>query len=386
MFFSLLSTGLRTNTQDIFLFHPEQLLRLMESVWVLSRTDSTKARNPLVHGDRSSLHSLLKYNETDLLGGPTTAANNAAINARYVALANDLLNNAIVPTWDHLIYAYMLENTRMVQIFRRVLYLFTHGEELGIPSPETVAWLRNTEMLFYRLLPSSYLMNLRSEVRPDAEATRRNAYYRMFGMDLGHGNPANKPYDYHKPRHANRDFVTIMERLLREIHQTLINIRNSSGANTSDFAAMAELFKSLYNMLKLRRKGDNLAREEFNAVALMSWLQLTLQQQDFPLFADLNAQANQEEDRLLKVGERVGLGANPKSGNFIQLGELLSQFLIMVENGDYQSVTDLQNLFAVPSSNQPFVNMLTEIITQWSIATGRDIKATNVRRQPALVG
>ena len=35
--------------------------------------------------------------------------------------------------WDHLIYAYMIENTRICEIFRRVVHEFTHGEKLGTP-------------------------------------------------------------------------------------------------------------------------------------------------------------------------------------------------------------------------------------------------------------
>ena len=36
--------------------------------------------------------------------------------------------------WDHLIYAYMIENTRIYEIFRRVLHEFVHGETLGVHS------------------------------------------------------------------------------------------------------------------------------------------------------------------------------------------------------------------------------------------------------------
>ena len=53
--------------------------------------------------------------------------------------------------WDHLIYAYMIENTRIYEIMGRVIYEFLHGEKLGAPtSPATQLWLRSTEELFYR--------------------------------------------------------------------------------------------------------------------------------------------------------------------------------------------------------------------------------------------
>src|SRR5215475_11191035 len=46
--------------------------------------------------------------------------------------------------WQHLIYAYMIENTRIYEIFRRVLHEFLHGEKLGSPTAASQIWLRNT--------------------------------------------------------------------------------------------------------------------------------------------------------------------------------------------------------------------------------------------------
>lgn len=392
MFNRLAEKYFRTKTQDIFLLHPEQLLRMIEAVWSAAPTQ-VEVGLPLESGSRPSLPSLLKYRVTDLLNGPQTGPTNPGIQARYDDLAVDFPNKlaAEPPTssntgridWNHLIYAYMLENTRMVQIFHRVLYAYAHGEDLGAPTPTTMAWLRNTEALFYRHLPGTFMMNIRSEIRPDPEAMRRNAYYRMFGMDLSHGTLDNKTYAFHKPSHSNREFVKVFEKLLYEIHMGLINRKNSSGVNTTDYASMVNQFKALANMLELRRQGGNLSREEFNACTLMSWLHLTLEQKDFSLMADLGARANSAEDRLIKIGKKVGMPANTHSGNFIELGSLMSHFLLLVEDKTYEDVLTVRNLFESTDPNNYFPPLMTKIVTQWSIATGRDIKAQAVR--PALV-
>src|SRR3712207_6160353 len=65
---------------------------------------------------------------------------------------------------DHLIYAYMIENTRIYEIFRRVLYEYLHGERLDIPSVASQQWVRNTEELFYRDPPSFFVFSLRSDI------------------------------------------------------------------------------------------------------------------------------------------------------------------------------------------------------------------------------
>lgn len=384
MFVRIAEKYFGNNTQDIFLLHPEQLSRLIEAVWSGARTDINAPGTPLLSGERSSLRSLLKYRAADLLAGPDMGPVNRTVTDAYLAIGPEFgnLSNIDRIDWHHLSYAFMLENTRMVQIFHRVLFRFLHGEDLGTPSPQTVAWIRNTEFLFYRHLPGYQMMSVRSELRPDSEATRRNAYYRMLGMDLSHGTAEDKPYPYHKPGHSNRDFVSILEKLLYEIHQGLINRSNSAGVNTTDYATMTNLFQSLRNMLKLRRQGGNLAREEFNATVMMSWFHLTLLQENFSLIDDLGAKANSPEDRLIKIGKRVDMPANSKSGDFMELGEQLSKFLLEVEAGEYEVQANVKGLFDAINGDTDFQNMVTRILTLWSITTGRNIKAQAVR--PAL--
>jgi hypothetical protein len=62
-----------------------------------------------------------------------------------------------------------------------------------------------------------------SHVRPDQEATRRNGYQRLLGMDLNHGAADNKPYSYVRAEASNKEFVSTFEELLREVWIGIIN-------------------------------------------------------------------------------------------------------------------------------------------------------------------
>ena len=48
----------------------------------------------------------------------------------WISLNSFNLPDEWSPVWDHLIYAYMIGNTRIYEIFRRVLHEFLHGEKL----------------------------------------------------------------------------------------------------------------------------------------------------------------------------------------------------------------------------------------------------------------
>ena len=48
-------------------------------------------------------------------------------------------------------------------------------------------WIQNSERLFFKNDTLQSSSNIRSLIRPSADLSRRNAYWRMFGMDLAFG-------------------------------------------------------------------------------------------------------------------------------------------------------------------------------------------------------
>lgn len=278
--------------------------------------------------------------------------------------------------WDHLIYAYMIENTRIYEIFRRVVNEFLHGEKFGVPSEETQLWLRNTEELFYRDTPSFSITTLDSHVRPDLRATRRNAYYRMFGMDLNHGGDDNQPYPYMRAEAANNGFVAIFEEFLREVWIGYINRSTTSGANPTDDAKIHELITQLHDMLITRRLRGNLSREEFFFVAMMSWFHLTVDS-NLPVIDDLRAQATSPEQRLFKIAQMVGLPAHGFSRSYFEIAEAISSILIYIESGAVKTPSAVR-VFYDPNILPSLFDAMNLTIMQWSTITGRDIKAGKV--------
>lgn len=276
--------------------------------------------------------------------------------------------------WNHLIYAYMIENTRIYEIFRRVLYEFLHGEKLGVPADlDTQYWLRNTEELFFREPLPFYITSITSQIRSDMGATRRNAYWRMFGMDLNHGTDDGQPYSYIKADASNNEFVTTFEEFLREVWVAIANKENKSGANPTDNTKIQNLAIGLKDMLNARKLKGNLLREEFASVSMMSWFRLTIDD-NYPIIQSLNAQASSPEQRLFKIAQRVGLPAHGHAKSYFDIAEPISRILILIEDGG------LDNLPSTPTF--PFAdNVSTDlniIITHWSIITGRDVKAGKV--------
>src|SRR5215218_1922507 len=165
------------NSADIFLFHPLELAAMLEAAW----SNRFPAPSPF------------------------------AIPLPPALLRALGVNVAGVPVWDHLVYAYMMESTGTARIVEGVLREYLHGERLDVPSIEGQRWVRNTEELFYRDSPHYFVFSLTSHVRPDIRATRRNAYYRMFGMDLPHGTDDGVSYPYERPAACNRDFAVTFE-------------------------------------------------------------------------------------------------------------------------------------------------------------------------------
>ena len=365
------STASEIAALKVFDLHPLQLARFLEEAWFM-RTDA--AGRPSVALPATVIDDL----GSDLEPSPPIATDIYPLDFSLEPVAAGRRSQ-----WNHLIYAYMVENTRIFEIMRRVLQEYLHGEMLEVPTDATHRWLRATEDLFYRDASSAGIHAVTSWVRPDIGASRRNAYFRFFGMDLNHGTADNRPYPFEKPKAANRDFVQIWEEFLREVWKGIENSINTSGVNATDDAGIANLAQQLFDMLRVRRRNGNLSREEFVYVATLSWFHLTVEF-DSPIVRDLKAEAPSPEERLRKIGERVGLPAHAKSESYFILAETMSRLLIGIEMGLFNSPANVRALYAPPTPAVP--NPLREdvmaIITQWSMATGRDLKAGKVTTSP----
>jgi hypothetical protein len=275
--------------------------------------------------------------------------------------------------WEHLIYAYMIENTRVYDITRRVLYEYRHGENLGTPSDGSIHWLRNTEELFYRDPPPFSIYSVVSHVRSDIGASRRNAYWRMFGMDLNHGMDDGKDYPYIKPKAANTEFVATLEEFLREVWVGIENFENTSGYKPTDDGALSDLARRLNQMLMSRRQYGNLSQEEFSFVSTMSWLHLSLEYNS-PIVQSLRAESEGEEQRLKKIAEQVKLPAHGKAFHFFRLADPLSMLLVQIELGTYNDSAAVPALY----TPGPVATAMKTIISNWSSATGHNLKKERV--------
>ena len=103
----------------LFRLHPVQLSALLELAWELRVDDKIALGQP----DRRSDLLELPRNLLDQLGSQTPHENFIQMNR---SIFRDTSPRLI--RWDHLIYAYMVENTRIYEMFRRVLHEFLHGD------------------------------------------------------------------------------------------------------------------------------------------------------------------------------------------------------------------------------------------------------------------
>lgn len=351
-----------TNNGDaelLFNCHPIDLARLVEFFWD-RRT-----------GDNVDLG--LPNNKSNLSGFMGIELDDNPINR----LLTKYLKQHGKTTWDHLIYAYMIENTKIYEIFHKVLFEFLHGERLGVADMNAQNWLRNTEALFYNdPLPFS-VHGITSYIRKDINSIHRNAYWRMFGMDLTN-NSNNTPYPYIKSDAYNSDFVSTFEEFLREMWLSISNVSNTSGPNQKDIGKIRDLVIKIRDMLVTRRINGTLSREEFEAVCKMSWLHLSVDY-NTPIVNSLRANGSNSKERLFKIAQRVGVPAHGLADSFFRIADPISQLLILIEGTDDIQIGNLIAQFTATGTQiNPFQTIVSEIITHWTVVTGHDMKAGKV--------
>jgi hypothetical protein len=275
-------------------------------------------------------------------------------------------------SWSHLIYAYMIENTGIVEIFRRTLQAWLSDEKLPYPSLETQYWIRASEDLFFKN-PSPYFHSLASSLRPDPDSIRANAYQRLLGLELGHNFTGNGSTNGRAPAIANTELTMVFERLLYEVWNGFVNRANNTGPNAADFQAMQQLTRALREMLLARRTNGSLMREEFEAVAMLSWFHLAVQYDTF-IVDDLDAQSTSAANRLRRIGALVGVTPAAASDSYFQLADSMSTALIAIESGLVELALQNNQAVLTDPAVSPLATVMQNILTHWSIITGHSLK------------
>ncbi|MFD8863280.1 hypothetical protein ACFV1F_02540 [Streptomyces sp. NPDC059590] len=310
-------------------------------------------------------------------------ARDAQENARRVLTGFQNTEIPLPEKTDHLIYAYMLENTRILEIFRRILVSFFNTENFNTPSAETLQWLDQTERLFFRDPGPLSVLAVTGELRPDADAVRRNAYHRLLGLDLNHGR-GGKPgaYPYHRTDVTNQRFPVLFGQLLEEVSIGIQHAGNTSGANPTDDFRIQDLVQEIGDVM-LDRRGPSqagLAHEEFVAVTFLSWLHLAISWES-PVVRDLRATASTPHERLRRLGARVKLDAHQDSRSFLQLGPDVSLLLYSIERR-LEPTQQPEYFYTRGSQLRP---VMDRIIHHWSHVTGTNVRSRATRLDPGTV-
>jgi len=372
--------------------HPVIIEGLLERCW--NEQVRPASTEPLGHPDHRSdipgrprqlLDTLLNFNpDITLPANPPAGTPTFNLQQLDTLIKNfsetDPDGNTVAGTrWHHLIYSYMIQNTRIVEVFRRVVQSFNNGEKLGLLTPASQRWLWTTEELFFRTPPSYSIGTIQSLVRQDFMPTLDNAYHRLLGFTPNMSGDAQRPA-FAVAEHSNTDLVSALDELLHEIWQGRANFANQAGARPTDDAKIADLCERIRDMMRSRRDQGTLSREEFVAASTMSWFHAVVADPPHPIVDDLRAQANSPEERLFKIAQRVGYSAHGLSKSYFEVAEPLSRLLISIEQGTFNDVNAVPALYT-PTTTGP-ANLLardTDIIkTHWSIIRGRDVKARRV--------
>lgn len=293
----------------------------------------------------------------------------------------------------HLIYAYLIENTKIIEVFKKLVEKYFSDEKLGITHAQAdvpvLHTLQNIERSFFSVSANAY-QPIKTEFRSDFDLIRRNAYSRLLGMDLTFKNDK-----FQKPTIINSEFVNLFERYLTEIWRAHINATNTAGANNTDFYALIELAEDIRQEFEARRGGTNalgyinrnLSKEEYSSVLITSWLAVILSY-DSPLVQFFSCESSSFGSRLAKLGDKVGVSVHSKSQDLFELALPAQHILLAIENGipgeganPLEDQVWLQQMLgyqgAVPTGVQTmYLNYFLQVINQWEKATGHNIKNT----------
>lgn len=390
-------------TQRVFRLHPWQIAYLLDEVWGSARR-TPQIPDPTGQSDLVFFTTFFDDKVLDALDLPTQPGDDtftstdgldaflapSGVNSGGPFEWSGRPNQLFCPPllWHHLAYAYVLESTGIVEIFAEVVRRLLVGETMGVLSPDSIAWLRATEQLFFRDIPTFSVASVLSEVRPFDRTNRRNAYWRMFGLDLAHPVPpvwagSGPLADWTAlTGPVNLDFRQKWSEFLRQVWIGLENTANNSGPNPTDAGYIALLSTAIKDLLGNRRRGGALAREEFAYVTMLNWFHLTIDT-DTSVITDLQAQASNAADRLGALGQKVGITPALRSRELFDLAEPMSTLLRGIELGLFDTEETAATLF---TGKNNLVSDARSVINNWQSATGERVKESPAYPRPVVTG
>lgn len=381
--------------EKVFEIHPYQLSQWLEAAWNWNSTVGNWLGTGFPPGSPPYLGDTGVITRLQLPDAPDPVLTMGFLRSGIPQAASPIPGFTVPPApgqnlalplglpWEHAVYALIIESTGVYEILAEVTRRFVVGETLEPPGPGTQQWLRATEELFFRDPPLYHIAGITSQFRPDTRTSRRNLYWRLLGMDLPHPLPPSRSGADEQPWKrdtavANIRFHELWLGLLRQVWIGYENVTNTSGAKPTDDAYIGDLCRHLQQMLTMRLLNGQLAREEFVAVSELSWFHLTVDF-DSPLVTDLRAQGADPSERLVKIGERVGMKPSPRSWELFQLADLMSAVLRFIELGAFNSTANVPSLYTPGTALN---TSMLQIISLWATATGDSVKDHGVRVTP----
>lgn len=361
-----LSPGLIERADQLFQLHPTELFALLEMAWSYRLKENVKVGDPR---NKSGLRSVPDF----ILQLFDNAWNNRP---RFVSDDNSgsvrICRGSVL--WDHLIYAYIIESTQLYRIFQKLMDNYARGDfEINLDQA-ALQWLHNTESLWFCDPPVYSTFNVVSRLRTDIGATRRNAYYRMFGFTLpGDATADGASYPFYQPKASNANYRRNFERFCEETWIGVENDANTSGKKPTDDESIAfHAFEMQKNFASQRNNGD-ITKQEFYFVSMLSWFHLALEYNS-PVIRAFGINEESPAQRLFALANIVGIPANGLSENLFRLADPMSLILTQIETGIYNSAANVGVLYDTDASNNAVSNVMRRIIFNYSQVTGRDLK------------
>jgi hypothetical protein len=269
---------------------------------------------------------------------------------------------------DHIIYAYLIEKTGIFDIFRTANELYKSDADMPTRSEESQRFWRMADCLIFSAPAQNTVWDLACRIDGDEQA-RRKSLHGAFGFEVAAENPQAQGNIRKAPTGSASEFVSHFEAFGTEVWRGIVNRKNTTRANDTNYEAIVMHATWLHDMLKSKRQRSNLSLEEFRAAGIMSLLHLAVDF-DTAIVKDFKAEANDPGERLDRIAERVGIAANPNARALFEMAPVFSKLLRFIELDQIRDAASAERLCRL----SPLCDWTAKVINLYSETTGRDLR------------
>jgi hypothetical protein len=274
--------------------------------------------------------------------------------------------------WPHLIYAYLIENTGIFEIFQKLSELYRLDSRLPPLKNDSRRFWFMVDSLIFSAPPPMTVLSAGALRGSDEQLERQALYRKVLNLELSNSKENAQHYQSRTPGTPTGDLISNIGAFLHETWRGIVQARPGSiGSKDVNYQKIVSSANAIRNQLSTQRERSDLSLAEFRAAGIMSLLEVAVSD-NTAVVEDLNAMSSSAAERLRLIGKQCGIAPNPRAAALFEIAPHFSVLLRFIETDVFKDAGSVETL----CKERILIDRVEPVISLYREALGNELTAS----------